>query len=113
MIEDNYIYIKNWRIVWCSEDWTLTLWTPIKVTIPWYYRYEDWKLIYIDTIEKLQASDVFVWRRDFSGLNKARGQQIIQNSVWIDLKEVWWLEEAEKILEEWDTSWNIFIKEDK
>lgn len=107
MIE-HYIYTKNWKIVANSESPDLWLGTIHKVTVPWYYRYTGWKLIYIDALWELNPSDIFVGKRDFETLSKMRWQ--IKPSEWIELSEIWWLEEAEKILEEWDTSWNVILK---
>lgn len=105
-----FIYIKNWKIVWCSKSWTLSLWEAIEVKTPWYYRYDNWELKYIDVLENLKDSDFFVGERDFNSLYKFRWNTI-NESEWVDIPDTMTLEEIEKEVEKWDTSWNILLKE--
>ena len=73
-----YIYIRNWKIMWSSKNLQKWLWTPFEVELPWYYRYKNWKLIFIDNEEDVKDTDVFVWERDF--------QQYYEKRI----EAVWW-----------------------
>ena len=74
-----YFYIKNWKIMWSDKTWKNTwLWKPFKITIPWYYRMEEWIPKLIVSEVDLLPTDIYIWNRDFEWYYQKR------------IEAVWW-----------------------
>lgn len=78
-----YLYIKNWKIMWSDKTWkNKSFWTPIKITLPWYYRMVDWVPKLIVSEKELKPWDTFVWNRDWKQYREKR-----QEATWWEKPE--------------------------
>lgn len=115
-----YLYIKNWKIMWSDRTWkNKSFGEPIKITLPWYYRMINWVPKLILSENDLQPWDTFVWNRDFKWFYEKKIEAVwwekledtrTDTSKVVDIKNPTeeQLKEAEKELENWDTSWRPY-----